>query len=443
MLTDSADGVVIAVNAEFIRATGYAREEAVGRSPLELRLLAGDDQQSAEILRQLRDTGEVRNVEIVIRCKNGDLVPTLLSIGLVEFDGRQCRLYAARNITALKKTERDLVEAREAALDASRAKSEFLSSMSHEIRTPLNAVLGMAELLAETELDGEQRRFLDVMNANSIALLELINSILDLAKIESGRLQIENIDFELAELVDKTIATFGIRAHSKGLELAARIAPGVPEYLNGDPHRLRQVLVNLVGNALKFTEVGEVVLMIENDPEDNQPGMLRFTVADTGIGIAPDNLEAIFSSFTQADSSTTRRYGGTGLGLSIAQRLTVLMGGKIWLESELGHGSKFIFTVPFELASTITTATSIALPDLAGYRVLIVEITHQPPDRARIGHQPRCGGHRGKFRRRSPRGGANSNGTGSADPNDPARYADARDGRSGNCHANAHGTPRM
>src|ERR1700687_28467 len=135
MLTDSADGVVIAVNAEFIRATGYTREEAVGRSPLELRLLAGDDQQSAEILRQLRDTGEVRNVEIVIRCKNGDLVPPLLSIGLVEFDGRQCRLYAARNITALKKTERDLVEAREAALDASRAKSEFLSSMSHEIRT--------------------------------------------------------------------------------------------------------------------------------------------------------------------------------------------------------------------------------------------------------------------------------------------------------------------
>jgi len=237
----------------------------------------------------------------------------------------------------------------------------------------MNAVLGMAELLSETELDPEQRRFLDVMNANSVALLDLINSILDLAKIESGRLQIEKTDFELTELIDKTIATFAVRAHSKGLELAARIAPGTPEHLTGDPHRLRQILVNLIGNALKFTELGEVVLVIENDPDSNQPGMLRFTVSDTGIGIPPDKIESIFTSFTQADSSTTRKYGGTGLGLSIAQRLTALMGGKIWLKSELDKGSEFIFTVPFGLASKVIAATSTALPDLAGYRVLIID----------------------------------------------------------------------
>ena len=237
----------------------------------------------------------------------------------------------------------------------------------------MNAILGMADLLSETALTVEQQRYLDVMRDNGASLLELINSILELAKIESGRLQFENMEFDLADLIDKTLASFAIRAHSKGLELAARIAPGVPQHLMGDRLRLRQILVNLIGNALKFTECGEVVLLVENDPLASELGNLRFTVSDTGIGIPVDKLEAIFSNFTQVDSSTTRKYGGTGLGLSIVSRLIGLMNGKIWVESEVGKGSKFIFTMSFDPASRTISAKPNLLPDLAGLRVLIVD----------------------------------------------------------------------
>ncbi|MGH7839490.1 MAG: histidine kinase dimerization/phospho-acceptor domain-containing protein, partial [Candidatus Binataceae bacterium] len=220
---------------------------------------------------------------------------------------------AARTQVDLDDQMQDLIAAREEALAASRAKSEFLSSMSHEIRTPLNAILGVTELLGDSELEGEQRRYLEVMSANGSALLELINSILDLAKIEAGRLQIESVDFDLVEMIDQTVSTLGPRAHGKGIELIARIAPEVPELLVGDPLRLRQILINLLGNAIKFTEVGEVRLTVEGKAQAGQPAELRFAVADTGVGIAPAQLETIFESFTQADSSTTRNYGGTGL----------------------------------------------------------------------------------------------------------------------------------
>ena len=267
----------------------------------------------------------------------------------------------------------DLEKSREAALSASKAKSEFLSSMSHEIRTPMNAVLGMAELLSETELAPDQRHYLDVMAANGNALLDLINSILDLARIESGRLQIEKTEFDLSDLIDKTISTFGVAAHGKGLELAARIAPGVPDRLVGDPLRLRQVLVNLLGNAIKFTELGQVVLEVEHAPAAQDPGVLLFTVADTGIGIPPDRLESIFASFTQVDSSTTRKYGGSGLGLAIAQRLVTMMGGRIGLQSEVNKGSTFSFTTRFELASKVIAPSAQVVLSVAGYRVLVVD----------------------------------------------------------------------
>jgi signal transduction histidine kinase len=190
----------------------------------------------------------------------------------------------------------------------------------------------MTELLAETDLQADQRHYLEVMSANGDALLNLINSILDLARIESGRLQIEKTEFDLSDLIDQTISTFGVSAHGKGLELAARIAPGVPDRLIGDPLRLRQILVNLLGNAIKFTELGQVVLEVDHAPAQ-APGVLLFTVADTGIGIPPDKLQSIFASFTQVDSSTTRKYGGSGLGLAIAQRLVTMMGGQISLQS--------------------------------------------------------------------------------------------------------------
>jgi two-component system sensor histidine kinase/response regulator len=310
--------------------------------------------------------GQILDQEFEFLDKDRKLVPMLLSISTMELGGRLHYVTTARDITAL-------VRAREAALAASQAKSEFLSSMSHEIRTPMNAVLGMAELLADTELSGEQRRYLDIMVANGNALLELINSILDLAKIEAGRRRIEKADFDLTDLVEKTISTFGIRAHGKGLELAARIEPGVPDYLTGDPLRLRQILINLLGNTVKFTEIGQIILEVRKAPGSKSPGALMFTVADTGIGIRQDKLQQIFSSFEQADSSTTRKYGGSGLGLAIAKRLTELMGGQITVESEVGKGSTFSFTAQFGLAPRLLSPITQVVLSLAGYRVLVVD----------------------------------------------------------------------
>jgi signal transduction histidine kinase len=247
-----------------------------------------------------------------------------------------------------EKTERELIAAREAALAASRAKSEFLSSMSHEIRTPLNALLGMTDLLAETPLFPEQAHYLETMVNNGNALLELINSILDLARIESGRLSLERHRFDLRDSVEKCVQTLAVRAREKNLKLAIDIAHGVQTNLLGDSLRLRQILVNLIGNAIKFTDRGEVRITAELDADASRPGWVRFNVIDTGIGIAPDQLPTLFSAFTQADSSTTRKYGGSGLGLAIVQRLVTLMNGRVWVESSLGHGSIFRFTAHFD-----------------------------------------------------------------------------------------------
>ena len=359
------------VNEEFLKCSGLTRAQVLGRPAKDVTIFLRPEDR-AEFLRRIQADGIVQNFQADFNLKSVP-VPYLVSGAMIETEDGPVLFSISRDISTRIQMEQELIAAREAALAASQAKSEFLSSMSHEIRTPMNAILGMAELLSETELDSEQHRFLDVINANSAALLELINSILDLAKIESGRLQIEKTEFDLTDLVDKTIATFQVRAHSKGLELATRIVPGTPEYLVGDPLRLRQILINLIGNALKFTEVGEVVLLIENDPEGDESGCLRFTVSDTGIGLPPDKLDSIFSNFTQADPSTSRKYGGTGLGLSISQRLTMLMGGRIWVESELGKGSKFIFTLAFGLASEVDTRPRIALPELNGLRVLVVD----------------------------------------------------------------------
>jgi PAS domain S-box-containing protein len=367
-----SDGTFQAVNDGFVRLFGFSREEVIGKTQQELGLWA-DLPRARELMRRLRQDGLVTNMELSLHHKNGTILPCLFSAALTEVGSELCVVAIAHDIRELKRTEDDLVRAREAALAASRAKSEFLSSMSHEIRTPMNAVLGMAELLADTGLSGEQRRYLDIMVANGSALLELINSILDLAKIEAGRMSIEKTDFDLTDLVEKTISTFGIRAHGKGLELAARIEPGVPDRLTGDPLRLRQVLINLLGNAVKFTEIGQIVLNVAKVPGSAREGDLMFSVTDTGIGIQPDKLQQIFSSFEQADSSTTRKYGGSGLGLAIAKRLTELMGGQITLESQLGKGSKFSFTVQFGLAPRILSPATQVVLSLAGYRALVVD----------------------------------------------------------------------
>jgi PAS domain S-box-containing protein len=367
------DGRYIDLNKQFL-ATGFEKEEFIGRSDREVQVWA-NPQDLRAFGRAIRSKGIVRNMQADFRRKDGAVRQCLISGVVLDLDGEPCVVTFTTDITQLKRTERELIAAREAALSASRAKSEFLSSMSHEIRTPMNAILGMADLLAETRLDDEQRRFVQTMTSNGNALLDLINGILDLAKVESGRLHLEETDFDLDELVERAAETLSVRANEKGLELAVRIAPEVPLRVVGDPLRLRQVLINLVGNAIKFTERGEVVLTVESAPQASNGAegrVLRFSVRDTGIGIAPEKCEAIFQSFTQADSSMTRRYGGSGLGLTIARRLVELMGGRIWVESEAGHGSTFHFTARLKTAERPRTGLEEA-PALDGVRALVVD----------------------------------------------------------------------
>ena len=271
---------------------------------------------------------------------------------------------------AAKRAEAVMREARDLAERVARARSSFLANMSHEIRTPMNAVLGFVELILDTELSVEQRRALELVRSSSEALLMILNDILDYSKIEGEHLELESIPFDLAKVVHATASLLAVRAREKHLELLADVAPEVPRTVRGDPTRLRQVLMNLIGNAIKFTDAGEVVVSVRSERRDGT-ARLRFGVRDTGIGIAPEHIGTIFKEFTQADSTMTRRYGGTGLGLAISKRLVQLMGGELAVASEPNKGSEFSFTLAFPVEAESSRSSGAAV--LGGRRMLIVD----------------------------------------------------------------------
>jgi len=377
IMTTDPSGIITDVNKQMEALTGCTRDELIG-APFKNHFT--DPQRAEAGIKRVLSEQKVTDYELTARARDGK--ETVVSYNATTFYDRDRTLQgvfaAARDVTERKRVEAELQQAKAAAESASRTKSDFLASMSHEIRTPMNAIIGIADLLAKSALSPEQDKYVQIFRRAGDNLLHLVNDILDLSKVEAEQLELERTGFSLRDLLEKVKEMVADRAVEKGLALVCEVAPDVPTDRIGDPTRLRQVLLNLLGNAIKFTESGEVTLRVAPDADAAVPGALRFSVSDTGIGIAEEKLGAVFERFTQADSSTTRKYGGSGLGLTISKRLVELMGGRIWVESAVGKGSVFSFAVPLEIrteparraAVPVGTGSDRPLPAL---QILLVE----------------------------------------------------------------------
>ncbi|OPY14922.1 MAG: Signal transduction histidine-protein kinase BarA [Syntrophus sp. PtaB.Bin001] len=374
-----SQGCFIQLNPAMVKMFGYDSTDELMKVPV-LKIYQ-DPEKMRKFGGKIKQFGFVKDEELQLQKKDGEPI-WASATAMAQYDADGAIKWVdgvIEDITERKRAEEALQLAKEEAEAANRAKSDFLASMSHEIRTPMHAILGMAELLSETPLTPEQRKYVEVFKNAGENLLNVINDILDLSKVESGHLELENTDFDLAEIVEKTGEVLAIRAHDKGVELVCHILPDVPVNLIGDPIRLRQILVNLIGNAVKFTEKGEIVVEVRRkEPEfpaeeHGETVDLLFSVSDTGIGVPKEKIDMIFEKFMQVDSSISRKYGGTGLGLSIAKHLVELMGGQIRMESETGKGTKVYFTASFGIRKGYKKPAERYDVEMKGLQVIIID----------------------------------------------------------------------
>ena len=371
LLVHDRAGQILDCNSAACRRLGYSREELLQLHTSDIDSPEFANGFAQRCARQMASKVYICEGEHIAR--DGRRIPVDINTRVIVYRGVEVVLAAIRDITERKRVEAELELMREAADSASAAKSEFLANMSHEIRTPMNGILGMTELALATPLNGEQREYLQMVKVSTDSLLTVINDILDFSKIEAGRLSIEPVEFPLRDTLAEMMKALAFRAQEKGLDLAYRVPPDIPDQLVGDAGRIKQVIVNLIGNAIKFTERGEIVAGVAVDSREGDEMLLRFTIADTGIGIPANRLSSIFEPFRQADGSTTRKYGGTGLGLTISAQLAGLMGGRIRAESEVGKGSAFHFTARLKVAAGSAAGSAPSCCALDGLSVLMID----------------------------------------------------------------------